>query len=80
MSERWRIWLRSSATDDWAEPVMATEGDAAFESSEDAEMLAAGFRAWPSGIEVQVLPDGRHPDTQTAESPASAQLERSARS
>jgi hypothetical protein len=74
MPEKWRIWLRSSAADDWAEPVMATEGDAAFESNEDAEMLAAGLRAGSSSLQVRVLPDGRHPGTQTAEGPPSAHL------
>ena len=73
MPEKWRIWLRSSAADDWAEPVMATGEGVAFESNEAAERLAADFRASPSGVEAQVLPDGRHPDTQTTERPPRAQ-------
>ena len=73
MPEKWRIWLRSSAADDWAEPVMAADGDTAFESNEDAEMLAADFRAWSSSLQVRVLPDGGHPDSETAEGPPSAQ-------
>jgi hypothetical protein len=73
MPEKWRIWLRSRATDDWAEPVIATGSGVAFESNEDAEMFAENFRACSSGIEARVLPDGRHPDTQTAEGPPNAQ-------
>jgi hypothetical protein len=52
---------------------MATGEGVAFESNEAAERLAADFRAWSSGLQVRVLSDGRHPDTQTAEGPASAQ-------
>jgi hypothetical protein len=64
MEKRWRIWIRPSPDEDWAEPVISSPGsDVGWRNPEDAETIADGFRdSMPPTGEIRVLPEGQHPD------------------